>query len=203
MFHRDIQAEEEFLRTYDASKWPHPSLTADICVFRCKEDNAWQVLLVQRGGHPFKGWWALPGGFSEPGEDIEQTALRELAEETHIQAKLERTYTYSGPDRDPRGWTATQVFVAFVDGQTCAQAGDDAAAACWFDIEAFEDNDAISLRLAYNEIAIRVQADIAPLPYSRVLRATRAHGDGLAFDHAQLITDAYLYMQAAQLNRMQ
>ena len=73
--------EEEFLRQYDPDKYPKPSLTADIVVFR-ERGGAPEVLLVRRGGHPFLGRWAFPGGFAERNERIERTAERELMEET-------------------------------------------------------------------------------------------------------------------------
>ena len=65
--------EAEYLARYDASMFPHPSVTADFALI-C----GGALLLVKRGGHPCLGMWALPGGFSEPGEDLRQTAIRRL-----------------------------------------------------------------------------------------------------------------------------
>lgn len=195
---RDIQAEQEFLHTYDASKWPHPSLTADICVFGATTliEGAAFVLLVRRGGHPYKGCWALPGGFSEPGEEIEETAARELAEETGLfDVPLERTYLYSGPERDPRGWTASQAFVAMSNGGLEGRAGDDADQVAWFDLQAQRTSDHLALALTYGDISLSAQASIACEPYSCTPRAYNASGEGLAFDHARLLCDAFLYME--------
>ena len=75
--------EEEFLRQYDPDKYPKPSVTADIVVFRERGDTP-EVLLIRRGGHPFLGRWAFPGGFAERNERIERTAERELMEETGV-----------------------------------------------------------------------------------------------------------------------
>ena len=75
--------EQEFLTAYRPKDYPRPSLTADIAVFSCVADTA-RVLLVRRGGHPYLGKWALPGGFAQPGETVTDTARRELAEETGI-----------------------------------------------------------------------------------------------------------------------
>ena len=59
--------EEEYLKTYKPGDWPRPSVTADIAVFR-ETERGMELLLIRRGGHPYLGRWALPGGFSEPGE---------------------------------------------------------------------------------------------------------------------------------------
>ena len=76
--------EAEFLARYDAGKYPRPSVTADVAAF-LHEDGKPRVLLVRRGGHPFIGTWALPGGFVEPEETVETAARRELWEETGIE----------------------------------------------------------------------------------------------------------------------
>lgn len=128
-------SEEEFLANYDASKWPHPALTADIVIFR-ESDNGAQVLLVRRGNHPYKDCWALPGGFAEPGETIEQVAVRELREETGIEeASLQLLGVYSEPGRDPRDWVVTVAYVAPLPTGAHPVAGDDAAAVQWFEID--------------------------------------------------------------------
>lgn len=140
MEERDL-TEEEFLAAYDASRWPHPALTADIAVFREVKDgvggvSGLQLLLVKRGNHPYKGCWALPGGFFEPGERIEETATRELQEETGVAgAQLNLFGIYSAPGRDPRDWVVTAAFYVQVPAGTTARAGDDAAEAKWFSLD--------------------------------------------------------------------
>ena len=87
--------------TYD---YPRPMLTADVMVVRSGNE----VLLVRRGGEPFKGCWALPGGFMEMDETIEHCAVRELEEETGLrftEQELSLIGIYSAPGRDPRGRT--------------------------------------------------------------------------------------------------
>lgn len=107
----------------------NPALTVDVVVI---EGN--KILLVKRGQPPHQGEWALPGGFVEYGETSEAAAKREVQEETGIAIELSAILgVYSDPDRDPRGHTASVVFVGkMVSGQL--QGGDDAADAKWYDI---------------------------------------------------------------------
>ena len=97
--------EKSYTYTY-----PRPMVTADIAVLRLV--NLPEILLVRRNDPPFKSSWALPGGFMEMEETLEQAARRELLEETGITAgELIRFDVYDAPGRDPRGRTLTQVFV--------------------------------------------------------------------------------------------
>jgi 8-oxo-dGTP diphosphatase len=117
--------------TYD---YPRPALTVDIVVFTLQE-NQLQVLLVQRGKEPFAGMWALPGGFVQMDESLEEAAHRELAEETGIQdAYLEQLYTYGDPGRDPRERVITVAYFALVPtgAPFRREGGSDAAQAQWF-----------------------------------------------------------------------
>ncbi len=83
-------------------KYARPAVTADCVVFTLDDEDL-KVLLIQRGQEPFKGQWALPGGFAEVGESLEDTARRELHEETGLKnVFLEQLYTFSTPGRDPR-----------------------------------------------------------------------------------------------------
>lgn len=122
--------------TYDYSM---PALTADVAVLRLVEMP--EILLVQRKDPPFKGKWALPGGFMELTETLEETARRELLEETGIRAgELIRFDTYDRPDRDPRGRTVTQVFLMiWEEGMSTPVAGSDACTLQWFGLHALPD----------------------------------------------------------------
>jgi ADP-ribose pyrophosphatase YjhB (NUDIX family) len=126
--------EAEFLKTYDSDKYRKPSLTADICIITDEAEK--KILLIKRGNHPCLGKWALPGGFSEAGERIEETAARELEEETGIKmdpSELTLVGVYSKPGRDPRGWTVSAAYLAKVDPEKVKPiAADDAADAKWF-----------------------------------------------------------------------
>lgn len=117
-------------------EYPRPAVTSDSLLFRlCKKTNQLQILLIKRGHYPFEGMWALPGGFLDMEETVEQCAIRELEEETNIKnINLEQLITASKLGRDPRGRCVTVIFWAFVDFNTNAIAGDDAAETCWFNI---------------------------------------------------------------------
>lgn len=116
--------------------YPRPALTVDLAVFRRAEDR-WQVLLIQRKHEPFAGRWALPGGFVDENEPLDQAARRELAEETGLtEVAVEQFGAFGDPGRDPRGWTVTVAYLAVLSArQTAARAGDDAAQAAWFDVD--------------------------------------------------------------------
>lgn len=161
--------EEEFLRQYNPDKYPKPSLTADIVVFR-ERGGAPEVLLIRRGGHPFLGRWAFPGGFAERGERIERTAERELAEETGVTgAGMTLVGVYSKPGRDPRGWTVSAAFTAVIpDAEACA--GDDAAEVRWAPLA--RDTQGV----------YRLREDDGLTPDGR--------GCVLAFDHDEILADA-------------
>ena len=90
-------------------KYKIPSLTTDIFIF----DNNFNFILIKRKNDPFKNYWALPGGFVDYGECVEDAAIREAKEETSIDVKLENLINiYSKPDKDPRGHTISIVYSA-------------------------------------------------------------------------------------------
>ena len=130
--------------------WPRPMVTVDAVVFGFFENKA-KLLLIKRKKEPFKGKWALPGGFIEIDEELEDAVVRELAEETGLaDIKLEQMHTFGTVGRDPRGRQITIVFMGIATkGQTRIKAGDDAAKAQWFDIEELPKDMAFD----HNEIA--------------------------------------------------
>lgn len=104
-----------------------PLLTVDCVAI----DSDGRVLLIRRGRPPFEGAYALPGGFVDVGETVEEACRRELMEETGVKAaKLELVGVYSDPARDPRGHTVAVAFLTRVR-RPKANAGDDAAAVEW------------------------------------------------------------------------
>lgn len=114
-------------------EYPRPAVTADVAVFR-EASAGLEVLLVRRGNDPYRGAWALPGGFVDQDEPLEAAARRELAEETGVEdpGPLVEVGAYGDPGRDPRGWTVTVLYAAGpVPAGTHARAGDDAAEVGW------------------------------------------------------------------------
>jgi 8-oxo-dGTP diphosphatase len=116
--------------------WPRPMVTVDAVVFAFFQDGA-KLLLINRGNEPFKGKWALPGGFVDIDEELEEAVIRELAEETGlVNVPLEQMHTFGNVGRDPRGRQITIAFMGIAAAErTKIKAGDDAAKAQWFDIE--------------------------------------------------------------------
>ena len=114
-----------------------PALTVDAVLLKGRVGGGADVLLVRRGREPFKGVWALPGGFVEVGEKVEDAARRELVEETGLRGDIvELLGVYSDPKRDPRGHTVSVVYAMRVGGIVVGVAGDDADEAKWFPLDA-------------------------------------------------------------------
>lgn len=116
--------------------WPRPALTTDIVVFD-RRDGVQSILLIRRGGEPFAGCWALPGGFLEEDETLETCAARELNEETGLVAGPLRLFgAYSEPERDPRGRTVTVAYwTRAEEGSGVVSSGDDTADCRWFALD--------------------------------------------------------------------
>jgi 8-oxo-dGTP diphosphatase len=113
-------------------KFPRPALTADLVVLTATGPR--EVLLIQRKKGPFAKAWALPGGFVNEGETLEEAARRELMEETSVEmGDIEQLLANADPGRDPRGWTVTVAYLAIVNKKDVVpKAGDDAKAVKWF-----------------------------------------------------------------------
>ncbi len=117
-------------------RWPRPGYTADCVILRPAKKSNFEVLLIQRGNEPFKGSWALPGGFVNEYESLPTAAARELQEETGLtDVKLKFVDIYGEEGRDPRGWTVTGVFWGFLPKGQKPKAGDDAANFRWFPVD--------------------------------------------------------------------
>ena len=114
-------------------EYPHPALTTDIVIFTIRQEEL-KVLLIKRALPPHKGEWALPGGFVNLDESLEEGARRELEEETGVTGVfLEQLYTFGQPDRDPRERVITVAYYALIPTDTIEiRAATDAEGVSWF-----------------------------------------------------------------------
>ena len=157
------RTEAEAIAQYRAKNYPKPAVTADVAVF-ARRGGAWTLLLIRRGGHPFLGCWALPGGFADPEEPLEITAERELREETGLTGQhLRLVGVYSAPGRDPRGWVVSAAYAVCTSEELAPVAADDAAEVRW--------------------VTLTRDASGALIP-------ALPEGERLAFDHGKIIADA-------------
>lgn len=115
-------------------KYPRPALTVDAVVFGFDGTDL-HLLLIERDKEPYAGKWAFPGGFLEMDETVEEGVLRELQEETGLQAvNMRQIGAFSAVHRDPRERVVSIAFYTVVQPEDCTslQAGDDARLAQWF-----------------------------------------------------------------------
>lgn len=190
-------SEEEFLKNYDLSKYPRPSVTADVVTFGVKRGNekSLSVLLIKRKSHPFKGKWAIPGGFLNIDETIEDAAFRELKEETCLSPSALMTCgVFSEVDRDPRGRIISNAFIAVVDEEMSkAVASDDASDAEWFKISFRVLKDGFYDLILHNieeNVTIKASLKLKCMKFGRRQYEIIDSGN-LAFDHAKIISMAF------------
>jgi len=122
-------------------EWPRPMVTVDAVVFGLFGDKP-RMLLIKRKNDPYKGKWAIPGGFIGIDEELEDAVARELQEETGLTGVvLEQIHTFGKVGRDPRGRQITVCFMGIITGgKDRIKAGDDAEEARWFDIDKLPQN---------------------------------------------------------------
>jgi 8-oxo-dGTP diphosphatase len=133
--------------------YPRPAVTVDCLVFR-QNSSTREILLIQRKNEPYKGKWALPGGFLEMGETLNEAAVRELREETGLNISvLEQFHTFDAVNRDPRHRTISTVFIGTPDKDSgTLKASSDASEVEWFNLKslpilAFDHNEIIHLAI--------------------------------------------------------
>lgn len=159
--------EAEFLARYDASSFERLSVAVDL-VLMSVVDGSLAVLLMQRDDHPFRGCWALPGGFVGPEEGLDEAARRVLAAKARMEgAYVEQLYTFGAVDRDPRTRIVSVAYFALLPAERFA-----AALAA-----------APELQLAMLEVGRDVGLPVAAL-------TTKGERLALAFDHGQILATA-------------
>jgi ADP-ribose pyrophosphatase YjhB (NUDIX family) len=199
-------SEKQFLDQYNPGEFARPSVTVDIIIFtvagvcgdnyRKLSEKELRILLIRRGGHPYIGQWALPGGFVRPDETVGEAANRELIEETGVNGGyLEQLYTFSAPGRDPRTWVISCAHMALIDSkQIDIKAGSDAADAQWFDVKMESTAGHGHTKLLLSNKDISLSSVVVSKPGE-----TESHiivNNGLAFDHAEIIACALNRLRA-------
>lgn len=211
------QTLEEFLKEYDPYQYKNPCATTDMVLFSYAgekpDTDALKVLLVCRKNHPSIGYWALPGGFVELYENLEDTARRELEEETGVKGlPVEQFACYGDYQRDPRARVITTAYFSLVnEKEVRVKAGDDAADAAWFTVklkkgeskdittdEAVIRREDFSLELENEDRGLKIRAVICKEERQGLVRERKykvKEGGMVAVDHAAILTQALEVIQ--------
>lgn len=197
------QTLDEFLAEYEPRLFDKPAVTADCLIF-AGDDSDRKVLTVVRGNHPCIGEFALPGGFCERGESSEQTALRELEEETGARFnKLSQLCFVSTPNRDPRDWIMTVCYMGVAYEPFAAVGGDDAADAVWADVSAEWQGDTAVLTLTARGRTASARLSVVRDHTGKIdLDKTICDSRGIAFDHAKIILLGLESLTFGESNRL-
>lgn len=211
------QTLEEFLKEYDPYQYKNPCATTDMVLFSYAgekpDTDALKVLLVCRKNHPSIGYWALPGGFVELYENLEDTVRRELEEETGVKGlPVEQFACYGDYQRDPRARVITTAYFSLVnEKEVRVKAGDDAADAAWFTVKlkkgeskdittdaAVIRREDFSLELENEDRGLKIRAVICKEERQGLVRERKykvKEGGMVAVDHAAIITQALEVIQ--------
>ncbi|WP_419873447.1 NUDIX hydrolase [Candidatus Pristimantibacillus sp. PTI5] len=213
---RDKQGltETEFLQQYDVRVFERPSVTVDMLIFtivdeekenyRRLPEKSLKLLLIKRGGHPYLGQWALPGGFVTKNESVDEAALRELKTETNIdEVYMEQLYTWGDVTRDPRTRVISCSYMALADSISLeVKAGDDADDASWFTIKYsvleekktlleknFTFEKTVKITLSNDKDVLEATVKVIENYAGKAIMTEREVLDskGIAFDHAKII----------------
>lgn len=195
------EEERKFLKEYNIDDYFRPSLSSDIVAFtienkeednyRKEEETGLNILLIKRGVYPYKGLWALPGGFMRKDENIEECAYREILEETNVRPiSMKPVGVFSEVNRDPRGRIISNAFVSIISNKNKNLMGSsDADDAKWFEITFNKKEEFEEILLKEGDIELK-----AILKESRnefgIRRFEIIENDGIAFDHAAIIGTA-------------
>lgn len=211
------QTLEEFLKEYDPYQYKNPCATTDMVLFSYAgekpDTDTLKVLLVCRKNHPSIGYWALPGGFVELYENLEDTARRELEEETGVKGlPVEQFACYGDYQRDPRARVITTAYFSLVnEKEVRVKAGDDAADAAWFTVKlkkgeskdittdaAVIRREDFSLELENEDRGLKIRAVICKEERQGLVRERKykvKEGGMVAVDHAAILTQALEVIQ--------
>ena len=211
------QTLEEFLKEYDPYQYKNPCATTDMVLFSYAgekpDTDALKVLLVCRKNHPSIGYWALPGGFVELYENLEDTARRELEEETGVKGlPVEQFACYGDYQRDPRARVITTAYFSLVnEKEVRVKAGDDTADAAWFTVKlkkgesrdvttdaAVIKKEDFSLELENEDRGLKIGAVICKEERQGLVRERKykvKEGGMVAVDHAAILTQALEVIQ--------
>jgi 8-oxo-dGTP diphosphatase len=214
MLNKQGLTEEQFLSTYDESKYERPSVTVDMMIFTVTDEEnknyrklpekVLKLLMIKRGDHPYIGQWALPGGFVKMDESLDEAALRELKEETNINdIYMEQLYTWGDVARDPRTRVISASYMSLVDsGALDIKASDDADDAKWFTVacKLHQEQKTVTekgyilqrlfkLSLSNEEDDLSAIIKIVNIVEGKVTKTERevVESNGIAFDHAKII----------------
>lgn len=205
--------EKKFIESYNPNEYDKVSLATDIVALsiysgeklnhRRLPEKKLSVLLVKRGEHPYKGNWALPGGFVGLEETLDECSERKLYEKTNLNdVYMEQLYTFSGVNRDPRIRIICTAYIALLPEQVDCVAVKSEETDCWFNISLVEEaietrkeKDFIKSRKTYS---LKLESDDVTL-FAQVAKVVEFIGnrrkeyyeiissDELAFDHAEII----------------
>ena len=216
LINKNGETEEEFFKKYalEKDKYEKPSVTVDMLIFTIDEkennnyrklnDKELKILLIQRADHPYIGQWAIPGGFVNVNESIDDAAERELYEETHVEdVYLEQLFTWGEVERDPRMRVISISYLALVDKKSLdVKAGDDAADAKWFSIKynllkanitktekGYVYEELLELNLVNGDISLNATVQNITTVTGKKKRYSYKiiSNKGIAFDHAPIV----------------
>lgn len=179
--------------SYSITDYERPSVAVDAAVFgvddhksSTMDEKVLKILLIKRGEEPFKGMYALPGGFLEKNETAEEAVSRELAEEAGVVgSKLIPLRVYSSAGRDPRGWIISAAFISLTNTvQLSTERQSDAAEAVWMDFR-YEVNGSLEkIIISKGETVLEIFAE-----NGRVIK------NDFPFDHGTIIYEAFKKLQ--------
>lgn len=206
--------EAEFMQRYDVSIFDRPSVTVDMLIFtvvneekenyRKLPEKSFKLLMVKRGVHPHMGQWALPGGFVQADESLDEAAARELKSETNIDdVYMEQLYSWGDVARDPRTRVISCSYMALVDSRALeVKAGDDADEAGWFSVRyriaeekrttsenSFVYRQVVNIALTNERDSLEATIEVTETRSGKMFRIDRKllNSNGIAFDHAKMI----------------